>query len=144
MNAEELARNPQLSQRHVHDINTTPTLPYADNSFDTVICTASVEYLVQPIAVFEQVRRVLKPGGQFVLSFSDRWFPTKAITLWTELHPFERLGLVLAYFREAGGFTQLGTESIRFYPRPADDPHAHERAYSDPVFAVWGRKQSMA
>jgi SAM-dependent methyltransferase/FKBP-type peptidyl-prolyl cis-trans isomerase 2 len=144
MNAEELAQNPQLSEYQVHDINTTPILPYVDNSFDTVICTASVEYLVQPIAVFEQVRRVLKPGGQFVLTFSDRWFPTKAIVRWTELHPFERLGLVLAYFRQAGGFTQLGTESIRYYPRPPDDPHAHERAFSDPVFAVWGRKQSVA
>ena len=144
LNADELERNPQLTQRRVHDINATPALPFADNSFDTVICTASVEYLVQPIAVFEQVRRVLKPGGQFVLTFSDRWFPTKAITLWTELHPFERLGLVLAYFREAGGFTQLGTESIRFYPRPVDDPHAHERAFSDPLFAVWGHKRTMA
>ena len=144
MNAEELAQNPQLNERQVHDVNTIATLPFADNSFDTVICTASVEYLVQPIMVFEQVRRVLRPGGQFVLTFSDRWFPTKAIYLWTELHPFERLGLVLAYFRQAGGFSQLGTESIRFYPRPSDDPRAHERAFSDPVFAVWGRKQSVA
>lgn len=144
MNAEELAQNARLNERQVHDINSLPTLPYAENSFDTVICTASVEYLVQPLAVFAEVRRILKPGGQFVLTFSDRWFPTKAIYLWTELHPFERMGLVLAYFRAVGGFTQLGTESIRYYPRPEDDPHAHERAFSDPVFAVWGQKQTMA
>jgi SAM-dependent methyltransferase len=144
MNADELAQNPRLYDRQVHDLNANPVLPYADAAFDTVICTASVEYLVQPIAVFEQVRRVLKPGGQFVLTFSDRWFPTKAVYLWTELHPFERMGLVLAYLRTAGGFSELGTESVRFYPRPADDPHAQERAYSDPVFAVWGRKASVA
>ena len=144
MNAEELAKNPRLSERQVQDLNVTPTLSYADNHFDTVICTASVEYLVQPVAVFAEVRRVLKPGGCFVLSFSDRWFPTKAIQLWSELHPFERQGLVLAYLRQAGGFTQLDTESIRYYPRPLDDPLAHERAFADPVFAVWGHKQSMA
>jgi len=144
LNAEELAQNPRLQEHQLHDLNANPLLPYADNRFDTVICTASVEYLVQPVAVFEQVRRVLKPGGQFVLTFSDRWFPTKVITLWTELHPFERMGLVLAYLRAAGGFDQLGSESFRYYPRPPDDPHAQERAFSDPLFAVWGRKQTVA
>lgn len=143
MNAQELEQNPRLRERHVHDINTNPVLPYADNRFDTVICTASVEYLVQPLVVFAEVKRVLKPGGQFVLTFSDRWFPTKTIYLWTELHPFERMGLVLAYFRTTG-FTRLGTESIRYYPRPPEDPHAHERAFADPVFAVWGQKQTVA
>lgn len=144
MNNEELTRNPQLHQRQVHDLNANSSLPFAENQFDTVICTASVEYLVHPVEVFSEVRRVLKPGGQFVLTFSDRWFPTKVIYLWTELHPFERLGLVLAYFRMAGGFEKLGTRSIRFYPRPADDPHAQERSFSDPVFAVWGCKQTVA
>ena len=61
-----------------------------------------------------------------------------------ELHPFERMGLVLAYFRQAGGFTGLGTASAHYFPRPADDPHAHERIYSDPVFAVWGERESVA
>lgn len=144
MNTEELAQNLRLHDYQLHDLNADPALPHADNSFDAVICTASVEYLVQPQAVFAQVRRVLKPGGRFVLTFSDRWFPTKCITLWTELHPFERMGLVLAYFREAGGFAELATESVRYFPRPADDPHAQERPFSDPVFAVWGRKQTVA
>ena len=144
MNAEELAQNPQLQRYAVHDLNRDPVLPFADNSFDTVICTVSVEYLLQPVAVFEQVRRVLKPGGRYVVTFSDRWFPTKCVYLWTELHPFERMGLVLAYFRAAGGFNDLGSESIRYYPRPEDDPHAQDRAFSDPVFAVWGSKASVA
>jgi len=55
------------------------------------------------------------------------------------LHAFERMGLVLDYFRRAGGFTALGTESLRDWPRPADDAYAEQMAFSDPVFAVWGR-----
>jgi hypothetical protein len=52
------------------------------------------------------------------------------------MHPFERQGLVLDYFLQAGRFTGLHTESIRGFE---DDPHYRETAMSDPVFAVWGR-----
>ncbi|MGB5339642.1 MAG: methyltransferase domain-containing protein, partial [Gammaproteobacteria bacterium] len=51
MNAEELAHNPQLAEAVVHDLNMHPRLPFDDNRFDAVICTASVEYLVEPVAV---------------------------------------------------------------------------------------------
>ena len=33
-------------------------LPFESNSFDAVICTVSVEYLIDPLAVFEEVSRV--------------------------------------------------------------------------------------
>ncbi len=140
LNQEELSQNPRLSAAVVHDLNNEPRLPFADAEFDAVICTVSVEYLVRPVEVFTEVARVLKPGSPFVLSFSDRWFPPKAIRLWTELHPFERLGLVLEYFRNSRQFDSLSTESIRGLPRPADDKYAEQLSTSDPVFAVWGRK----
>ncbi|MBI5040002.1 MAG: methyltransferase domain-containing protein [Gammaproteobacteria bacterium] len=120
MNAEELAQNPRLSERVVRDLNREAGLPFATASFDAVLCTASVEYLIHPIEVFKEVARVLKPGAPFVLSFSDRWFPPKAIELWSELHPFERLGLVLQYFQSAGAYGDLGTESLQGLPRPED------------------------
>ncbi|MGQ9860917.1 MAG: methyltransferase domain-containing protein [Thiobacillaceae bacterium] len=137
MNAEELAANTRLAGRVVHDLNADPRLPYADAAFDLVLCTASVEYLIHPQAVFAEVRRVLTPGGYFVLSFSDRWFPPKAISVWLELHPYERLGMVLWLLREAG-FADLHTETLRGLKRPEDDPHIGERDYSDPLFAAWG------
>lgn len=137
MNADELAANPRLAERTVHDLNREPYLPYPAASFDLVICTASVEYLTRPQAVFAEVRRVLRPGGRFVLTFSDRWFPTKAIRVWAELHPFERLGLTLWLLREAG-FADLHGETLRGLKRPEDDPHIGERDYSDPLFAAWG------
>lgn len=137
MNAAELAANPRLSKRVVHDLNRVPQLPFADGRFDLVLCTASVEYLANPAAVFAEVRRVLRPGGQFVVTFSDRWFPTKAIRVWGELHPFERLGLV-RWLLEQAGFTGLHTETLRGLRRPVDDPYAGQRDFSDPLFAAWG------
>jgi len=138
LNQEELERNPVLNNRLVHDLNADPRLPFENASFDAAICTVSVEYLIRPIEVIREVARVLRPGAPLVVTFSDRWFPTKVITLWTELHPFERIGLVIDYFRLAGGFTDLASISIRGRPRPADDAHAAQRSHADPVFAVSG------
>jgi SAM-dependent methyltransferase len=138
MNAAELEANPRLSAMQVHDLNRQPVLPYDAESFDVVICSASVEYLVQPLAVFADVARVLRPGGRLIVTFSDRWFSPKVIRLWTELHPFERMGLVLEYFRNSGRFSGLATESWRGRPRPADDKYYPRRLLADPVYAVWG------
>jgi SAM-dependent methyltransferase len=138
LNAEELAKNPRLQQRCVHDLNQNPRLPYADNFFDSVICTASVEYLIEPFAVFADLARVVKPGGLVIMTFSNRWFPPKAIKLWGELHEFERMRLVLEYFRHEARFENLHTYSLRPLPRPPDDAYARRLPYADPVYALWG------
>lgn len=140
MNAQELADNPRLASAHVQDLNVWPGLPYSPGSFDAVACTASVEYLTQPEAVFQAVREVLRPGGVFVVTFSDRCFPTKAIAVWERLYDFERMGLVLDLFLRAG-FADLATFSLRGLPRPADDPYAGRLDHADPVFAVWGYRR---
>lgn len=141
MNLEELDANHQLSKRVIHDLNADSSIPFDDQMFDAVICTASIEYLVQPLEVMQEIARILKPGGIFITTFSDRWFPPKAITLWTEMHPFERFGLVLDFFIKTKLFTDLGTESIRGLPRPEHDKYSDRAANSDPVFAVWGRRR---
>ena len=141
MNTEELDQNPRLDERIVHDLNAQPVLPFQDNAFDLVTCSVSIEYLIRPVAVIRELGRVLKPGAAAIITFSDRWFPTKAIELWTELHPFERMGLVLEYFRQAGNFGELHSESLRGLPRPQDDKYAGQLAHSDPVFAVWGHAE---
>ena len=109
------------------------------NSFDTVLCSLSVEYLTSPLEVFNEVRRVLKPGGAFINSFSERWFPTKAVTLWTRMHPFERIGMVLDHYI-ATGFADLQTESVRGHLRPENDRYRGMSPFSDPVYVVAGRK----
>jgi len=138
MNRTELDANRLLAERLVHDLNLDPGLPLPDQSFDAVICTVSVEYLTKPQEVFAQVRRVLRPGGRFVVTFSDRWFPPKVIKVWQDVHEFERVGLVLEYFLRDGGFSNLQTWSLRGLPRPADDKYADRMAQSDPIYAVWG------
>jgi SAM-dependent methyltransferase len=139
MNEKELSSNPQLSSYKVQNLNRVPILPFENNQFDAVICTASIEYLMRPIEVVKEVARVTRNGGLFITTFSDRWFPGKEIQPWSEMHPFERMGLVSEYYRKSGWFDHLNTESIRGLPRPLDDPHINQRNSSDPVFAIWGQ-----
>jgi SAM-dependent methyltransferase len=140
LNAEELAANPALARRVVHDLNRDPALPFADAAFDAVLCSLSVEYLTDPLAVFAEVARVLRPGGWFGVSFSDRWFPPKVTRQWPDLHAFERMGFVLELFLRTTGFRDLETLSVRNWWRPEDDPHIRETWTSDPVYVVGGTR----
>ena len=141
LNMLELKKNPRLNERVVQDLNSNPRLPFESDSFDAVICTVSVEYLVNPIEVFEEVARVLRKDGYFIVTFSNRWFPTKAIKIWTQLHEFERMGMVLEYFLRSNGFKNLQTYSMRGLPRPHNDKYFPDLLYSDPMYAVWGQKR---
>mgnify|MGYP000904646934 CR=1 FL=1 len=136
MNAEEMRRNPALSAHLEHDLNANPALPFPDGAFDAVLCSLSVEYLLDPVAVFAECARVLEPGGVMLTSFSNRWFPEKCVTGWMDLHEFERLGLVAEHYRRAGAFGELETVSARNWFRPLDDPHIRQTLTSDPVYMV--------
>lgn len=140
LNASELDKNDHLDDYVVHDLNLDPNLPFDADDYNLVLCSLSVEYLTAPFDVFSELARVLRPGGYLVFTFSNRWFEPKAIRLWTELHEFERMGLVLEYFRRNGAFDDLHTYSVRGLPRPANDRYRPRIPFSDPVYAVWGRK----
>jgi SAM-dependent methyltransferase len=140
LNEEELAQNPRLADYALHDLNRQSRLPYGDSAFDAVICTNSVEYLTQPLEVFRDVARVLRPGGLFINCFSERWFPPKVISVWTEIHPFERMGLVLEALRRTEAYRDLHSESVRGYLRPDDDKYRGMTPNADPVYAVWAVK----
>ena len=61
--------NPFLDEAKITDAG---TIPYDDNTFDLVICNNVVEHLEEPVAVFVQVARVLKPGGRFLFKTPNR------------------------------------------------------------------------
>jgi SAM-dependent methyltransferase len=117
MNAEEMTANPQLDDWVVHDLNSDPGLPFSDASFDAVVCAVSVQYLVRPVDVFGDVRRVLVPGGPVIVSFSNRCFPTKAVMAWLSGGDAEHRLLVRSYLEHAG-FDDVVDEQIR----TPDDP----------------------
>jgi SAM-dependent methyltransferase len=132
MNAVELASNSAATSWLVHDLNVDPTLPFGDASFDAVTCCVSVDYLVRPLEVFTEVARVLRPGGSFVCTFSNRCFPTKAIRGWLSTDDEGHCAIVSTYFELTTGF---------------DGPVVQLRnpgVHGDPLYAVWARSIAAA
>ena len=102
LNENELRKNKVLPEAVIHDLNKDPYLPFPDNRFDVVVNTVSVDYMTKPAEVFKEVGRVLKPGGLFLVIFSNRMFPEKAVKVWREAGEEERVLLVEDFFKEAG------------------------------------------
>ena len=129
MNSNELAENPSARVTIVHDLNAEPRIPVPEESFDAVVCCVSVDYLTRPIEVFTDVARVVRPGGLFVCTFSNRCFPTKAIRGWLYADDERHCEIVEQYFRLAG----LWNEPRSQRRTPASAP-------GDPLFAVWAHR----
>jgi hypothetical protein len=126
MNAAELSKNDRLTRWFVHDLNQDPRLPFDEGAFDGAIVTVSVQYLTSPVEVFADVGRVLKPGAPFILTYSNRCFPTKAVAIWRALGDREHADLIALYFRLSGAFAPA--QAIDLSPNPGS---------SDPLYAVY-------
>lgn len=125
MNADELAANRQARSWVVHDLNADPSLPFDDDAFDHATCCVSVDYLTRPVDVFREVARVVRTGGVFVCTFSNRLFPTKAIRGWLASESTTHRQIVAEYFNAAGRYEPSTTRECATPPG------------SDPLYAVW-------
>ena len=119
MNAVELDANLRLDRWFVANLNQAPALPLLDASVNTALCCVGVQYLQQPVAVFSEVRRALRSGGRFVVSFSNRCFPTKAVRIWQALDMNGQAELIMLYMTRSG-FT--GLEKVVLADGSAGDP----------------------
>ncbi|MBA0127655.1 methyltransferase domain-containing protein [Haloechinothrix sp. YIM 98757] len=59
--AEQLGRSVELRQANAHE------LPFADASFDTVVCTLGLCTIPEERTAIDEMRRVTRPGGRLVL-----------------------------------------------------------------------------
>jgi len=132
MNAVELERNPQLTDRTVRDLNQQPTLPYQDGAFDVVTCTVSIDYLTSPLKVMAEAARVLRPGGTIALVISNRLFFSKAVALWTGKDDDEHIYTVGGYLHYGGNGLLSEPAAVDLRPQP--------RGKTDPLYAIYARR----
>lgn len=112
MNEAELSNNPQLTDFVIQDLGQNHILPFDDNSFDACVINVSVQYLVKPIDVFQEIARVLRPDCPCIVSFSNRCFPTKAVAIWHQLSDVGHTQLVSHYFAASGGYEPCKIDNI--------------------------------
>jgi SAM-dependent methyltransferase len=151
MNEQELSDNPALNSYFVQDLNLDPKLPFEGAHFDGVLICVSVQYLTQPVAVFAEIGRVLKPGCPLIVAFSNRCFPTKAVAVWRALDDSGHADLVVSYVDAAGLFDPA--EAYDYSPARTghglpEDPAFRQRiadgaVYVDPLFVVVARRRTV-
>jgi hypothetical protein len=130
LNRSEMEDNPALTEIVTHNLNRAPQLPFEDASFDGVVLTVSVQYLIHPLEVFAEVGRVLKSGAPFIVTFSNRMFPTKAVAIWANASEQQRVDLVGYYFTRSAAF-----EKIELIDRSSGE--------TDPLWAVLGYRKEL-
>ena len=130
LNAQEMEDNPDLTDYVVHNVNDDPALPFDDETFNAVVITVSPQYLTRPVDTFQHVNRVLRPSGIFIVTFSNRMFPTKAVRIWRASSDQGRMELVSSYMDAAGNFEDIKAGFINEEQSPP----------ADPIFAVVSRK----
>jgi SAM-dependent methyltransferase len=60
------------------ELDANRPLPYADGAFDSVISLSTLQYLFDPEVFLREVRRVLVPGGTFVVEVPNMaYFPQR-------------------------------------------------------------------
>jgi SAM-dependent methyltransferase len=78
---ESVERNPYLDEGR----RSTDTIPWPDNEFDLVISKDVVEHLDDPITIFEEIYRVLKPDGRLIIKTPNT---LHYVTILSRLLPF--------------------------------------------------------
>jgi hypothetical protein len=131
MNRDEMVDNARLANAIVHDLNREPRMPFEDAAFDAVVCAVSVQYLTRPVDVFREVSRTLRPGAPFVVSFSNRCFPEKAVALWRVATDEQHGAIVAAYFAASRDADGAWGDIVEW---------AHTPAQGDPLYAVWSTR----
>lgn len=111
----------------MQDLNRTTVLPFEAGSCDAAMCCVGVQYLQRPLEVFAEVFLVLRPGAPFIVSFSNRCFPTKAVAIWRSLDDQGHAALVRLYLERAG-FHDISAVALM------------DGSKSDPLVAVTGRR----
>lgn len=138
MNEGELAANKQLNDFVVQDLNDNPIMSqFEDNSFDVICNVVSVDYLTKPLEIFQEMHRILRPGGISLMSFSNRCFPTKAIAMWLQADEIGRLTIVGSYYHYSAEWSFIEALDIKEMQPVPERPSAGDVMKNPSLGLAW-------
>lgn len=103
--------NPMLDEGRVASAT---GIPYEDNRFDVVFSDNVLEHLEEPLQVFREVDRVLKPGGVFLFKTPNKYHYMPVIARLTP-HVFHQ------YINRLRGRAEVDTFPTRYRANTRDD-----------------------
>ena len=147
--ARKYAREAGLHEHCAFRLVSPGPLPFDDSAFDIVVSAGAVTQTADKLSMFEEARRVLRPGGYFRCyewmgtgqDYSDemrRWVELEGLT-----YAFETLARFGELLREAG-FDDVETIDATDWYR-AEARREHERLGGelyDQLVALIGRKEA--
>lgn len=95
-------------------------LPFADASFDYIVCQEGIEHIEAPLSFTRECSRVLKPGGQLILTTPNILHMTSRLAYFLVGHRTFRSGMINEYQ------TLVGREGPEMY-------HGHAWHWRYPV-----------
>ncbi|MCX8053452.1 MAG: glycosyltransferase [Armatimonadetes bacterium] len=97
----------------LHDLNQYP-YPFADNSFDVVICNHILEHLDDVVRTLEEIHRILKPGG--LLKVEAPYF-TSVYAYADPTHKHFFTSRSFDYFFEGTELSRFDYSRVRYAPK---------------------------
>ena len=103
---------------------TAERLPFTSDSFDLVVCVWVLEHLRDPAAVFDELRRVLRPGGHFLFLTPNLRHPLMALNRLGKAMPALQRRLVPKLY----GRAEADTFPVRYQVNTVGDLRRHAQA----------------
>lgn len=101
-----------------------PPLPFADEEFDCVVSFQVIEHIKHDRAFVEEVRRVLKPGGRFIVSTPNRPMSLTRNPWHIREYTPEEFSRLLGDFSKVEALGVKGNERVwRYYEKNRESVH---------------------
>ncbi len=94
LNKVELEKNKRLDEYWIQDLNKNQNLPLDKGSIDTCLIVAGWQYLQYPENVAHDLKRIIKPGGQLIIAFTNRAFWVKSPKIWSDSNCKNRINYI--------------------------------------------------
>ena len=104
-----LERARRAGYRHIKQGDVNERLPFADESFEIVVCHHVLEHLLAPERLIEELRRVLRRGGILIAGVPMH-------TWWVRLLRISVVPLVLPHARRSAAIASFG--HVQFFTLP--------------------------
>ena len=115
--ARQNAADSGVDGRVEFEMGSAEEMPFADDTFDMVVCLSTLHLLDNPVNMLDEVQRVLKPGGRFYIrDYRRTWLGALSGHIKACYTPSEASDLLkrsgLWYWKVKGGLFWLRMMSI--------------------------------